>query len=90
MKLAWHLEWSKEAIKELSKIEQKEAKRIIKKLEVCLENPFSHFERLSGYEDYKIRAGNYRAICLLVFQTNTIIVQKVGHRKNIYKRFEKQ
>ena len=87
--MAWQIEWTKEAIKDLSKLEQKEAKAITKKIEAASNNPYNKFERLKGYEDYKLRSGNYRIICLLSHKTKTIIVEKIGHRKNIYKIFSK-
>ncbi len=90
MSLAWRIEWSKEALRDLSRLEHKDAKRLVKKIESIIEDPLAHFERLSRYDDYKIRAGDFRAICLLLFQTQTILVEKAGHHKYIYKNFSKK
>lgn len=88
--MAWRIEWSKEALRDMGRMEQGDARRLMKKLESSPESPQSHFERLSGHDDYKLRAGDLRAICLLTFQSQVIFVEKVGHRKNIYKKFSKR
>ena len=87
--MPWQITWSKEAIRELSKLDKKEAKRITNKLEQASENPLHYFSRPTGREDYKLRIGNYRAIVLILHQEKTIFVQNIGHRKNIYKKLNR-
>jgi len=83
--MPWKISWSNEAIKELSKLDKKEAQRITRKLEQASENPHYFFSRLVGREDYKLRISDYRAIVLLLYSEKTIFVENIGHRKNIYK-----
>lgn len=58
----------------------------MKKLDEA-ENWTSHrLEKLSGYPYYKLRAGDYRAIITWDRDEDVLIVEAVGHRRNIYDR----
>lgn len=83
--MAWKIGWSSDAALFLSRLEQKEAKRIAKKLEDAAENPPYYFKRLRGEEDCKLRIGDYCAIVLLVHAESMVFVEKIDHRKRIYK-----
>ena len=76
---------SEEAFRDLSSLENRTVKRIIKKLEQAAKNPNHYFTRLVGCDDYKLRVGDYRGLALLLHEKKVIFVQKIGHRKNIYK-----
>lgn len=39
--------------------------------------------RLTGFNAYKMRVGNYRA--MIMAEKKNLIILNVGHRKNIYK-----
>ncbi len=82
----WKLEWSTEALTELSKLDNKVVARIIEKIQIISKNPNLYIERLAGSEYYKLRVGDYRILILLFHGNQTIFIQRVGHRKNIYKR----
>jgi len=84
--MAWKLSWSTDAALFMSKLDQKEAQRISDKLESTLSNPNHFFRRLAGEDDCKLRIGDYRAIVLLLHSEETVFVEKVGHRKRVYKR----
>ncbi|HIH19182.1 TPA: type II toxin-antitoxin system RelE/ParE family toxin [Candidatus Micrarchaeota archaeon] len=84
--MAWKLSWSTDAALFMSKLDQKEAQRISDKLESTLSNPDHFFRRLSGEDDCKLRIGNYRALVLLLHAEETVFVEKVDHRKRVYKR----
>ena len=87
--MAWKVEFEKEALKELKKIDPQQAKRILQYL----------FERIVGNEDphrfgealkhnlsglWKYRVGDYRIICHIESETMIVLVVRVGHRKGIY------
>ena len=84
--MAWKLAWSTDAALFMSKLDLKEAQRISDKLEDALSNPQHFFKRLSGEDDCKLRMGDYRAIVLLLHAEETVFVEKVDHRKRVYKR----
>ncbi|GAB3410381.1 hypothetical protein GCM10027435_00940 [Haloparvum alkalitolerans] len=44
-------------------------------------------EPLAGYPYYKLRAGDYRAIITWDRSNDRLIVEAVGHRRNVYDRY---
>ena len=84
--MKWNIEWSSEALRALNKLEISVARRIVKKIEQSSVDPLKYFSRLSGFDDYKLRVGDYRVIALLLRSKKTIFVENLGHRKNIYKK----
>ncbi len=80
-----YVEWKEHALQNIEKLEGSITKRIIKKVEELSENPFSKdIKRLKGSNDFRLRVGDYRVIFSI--EKETIIILKVGHRKNIYNR----
>ena len=61
--------------------------KIIAAVEGLVENPFSHgVEKLSGSEHaYRIRLGDYRIVYEVVAESKLIEVQRVRHRKDVYR-----
>lgn len=80
--MAYNLEFSQTAKKELDSLENDIAIRVIKKLREILHNPFAYMKRLTGSELFSLRIGDYRV--LMITQENKLFVTKVGHRKNVY------
>ena len=56
--------------------------RISEKLEIIRMDPFMK-SKLQGEDLYKIRVGDYRI--LFRIENDAILVEKIGHRKNVYK-----
>lgn len=74
-----------EAICDLGALDKDAAGQVVKKLET-LETDFEpRLEKLTSYNYYKVRAGDYRALVVLDFKLKIIEVRRVGHRKKIYK-----
>jgi mRNA-degrading endonuclease RelE of RelBE toxin-antitoxin system len=84
--MAWKLSWSTDAALFMSKLDKSAAQRISDKLESTLPNPLHFFRRLSEADDCKLRIGDYRALVLLLHAEETVFVEKIGHRKRVYKR----
>jgi len=76
---------SETALKNLEKLEKTIQERIIKVLERIRIKPESYITKLVGDFGYKLRVGDYRVILELDHNKSIIIVNKIGHRKNIYK-----
>ena len=80
------VEFKKQALKELDKIDLAIGKRIIEKI-FWLEQNFTSIvpERLryEFRELYKIRVGDYRAVYSI--NGNVITIEKVRHRREVYK-----
>jgi len=80
------IEWTQDAINDLDKLDINIAKRIFNKMTWLAEN-FDNIipEPLEGKfkGTYKYRVGDYRVVYTI--EQNTIIVQFVGNRKDVYK-----
>ena len=79
------IKWDKKAVEILRKIDKKETRRIIKKMNEVATNPIHYLEPLKEVNAYKIRIGDYRVIVDFHIDEKVIDVLFIGHRKNIYK-----
>ncbi len=84
--MAWLVRWSHESIRQMSKLDQKSAKRISEKVDSIVSDPARFLLRLVGKSEYRLRVGDYRVIALLVHSEKTILVLAVGHRSVIYEK----
>ena len=83
----WKIEYDTRAIKELKKLPNEIAKRIVKKIsDVLILNPHSG-ESLQGKFKgfYRYRAGDYRVIYRLEENVVVILVLRIAHRKDSYR-----
>ena len=80
----YELKWDKKALDFLSKLEKDIKERIWDKIQACKIEPFRYLEHLEEIEGFKLRVGDYRVILDVDNKTNTITINKIGHRKNIY------
>jgi len=89
--MAWKIELSATAARELDKLDAPQAKRILKFLKERLsplENPRSIGQALRGSEFgefWKYRVGDYRLICRIEDDRLLILVLRVGHRREVYR-----
>lgn len=81
----YSIEFTKKAESQLYKLEGDVQERIIKTLERIKIRPQDYVEKLVGEPGYKLRVGDYRIILDIDNYKLTILILKVGHRKNIYK-----
>lgn len=89
--MAWSIEFDPDARRELDKLDKSVSDRILKFLwerVAALEDPRSIGERLHGQlrQYWKYRVGDYRLICSLKDDRLVVIVVRIGHRREIYKR----
>ena len=89
--MAWKIELSASADRELAKLDAPQAKRILKFLHERiqnLENPRSIGQALRGSrlgEFWKYRLGDYRIICKIEDVQLLVLVLRIGHRREIYR-----
>lgn len=88
----WKVEYTKRFLKELAALPAEIQNRVepIVFQELESENPLElgYLQKLKGYSDkYKIRVGNYRIGITVEQETNTLICERIAHRKEIYKIF---
>jgi mRNA interferase RelE/StbE len=78
--------FSNKAKEQLLKLEKSIQGRIISTLERIRIRPESYVTKLIGDPGYKLRIGDYRVIMDIENHNLLILVIKVGHRRDIYKR----
>ena len=89
--MAWKIEVSAGAERELSKLDPQHAKRILNFLKdrvANLENPRSIGKALQGSrlgELWRYRVGDFRLICKIEDDRVVVLVLLVGHRKETYR-----
>lgn len=90
--MAWQIKFDPQAEKDFEGVDHASRKRIFKFLKervALLEDPRSIGEALSGKElgrFWKYRVGDYRLICHIQDKEITILVVRIGHRREIYER----
>jgi len=74
------------AVKEIEAIPQKkERQRIVRRIGQLADNPRPvGSKELSGHDRYRIRQGNYRIVYGIADKELTVMIVKVGHRKDVY------
>jgi len=89
--MAWRVEFSPAADRELDKLDPQHAKRILKFLferVVALDDPRSIGEALKGASlgvFWKYRVGDYRVISAIEDDALRILVVRVGNRRDVYR-----
>ena len=85
--MAFHIEWKKSTRKDLRKLPAKTVKDVLEAVEGLADNPFPQgVEKLSGSEHaYRIRLGDYRVVYEVVKETKLVEIQRVRHRKDVYR-----
>ena len=89
--MAWKVELSSQADRELRELDPQHAKRILAFLHervARLDDPRSIGQALRGSrlgEFWKYRVGPYRLICKIEDNRLVVLVLRVGHRKEIYR-----
>lgn len=80
------VEYTEQALEHLANLEDHVADRVINKIDEATEWTDHRLERLSGYPYYKLRAGHHRAIITWDREADRLVVEAVGHRRNVYDR----
>jgi len=89
--LAWTIEYTETARKQLRKLDQQQARRIVEFMD----------ERISGKHDprergkaltgstfgvyWRYRVGDYRIICDIQDETLCVLVVRIGNRRDVYR-----
>lgn len=78
--------FSRKAKKQLFKLERTIQERIIFTLERIRIRPEDYLTKLVGDPGYKLRVGDYRVIMDIDKTNLLVLVIKIGHRRDIYKK----
>lgn len=88
--MAWTIEISLLAEKQLGKLDRQVAKRIYSFLQERVEgseNPRRLATKLEGNRDglWRYRVGDYRIVCQFQDDRLVVLVVRIGHRSDIYR-----
>jgi mRNA interferase RelE/StbE len=74
------------AAKELEALPLKVRRRIAGKITTLAHTPRPESaEKLTGQEKYRIRQGDYRVLSSIDDRDQTLMVVKIGHRRDVYR-----
>ncbi len=75
------------AVKEIDGIPRKrERARVVRRISSLAQDPRPDgCAKLSGVEAYRVRQGDYRIVYVVDDETRTVLVVKVGHRRDVYR-----
>ena len=86
--MRYNIEVKRSAAKVLKKIPKVDQKRIIKKIDsLATQLPNPKATKMKGNNPFhKVRVGDYRIIYEIQDDILLILILKIGHRKDIYKK----
>ncbi|MEK6543148.1 MAG: type II toxin-antitoxin system RelE/ParE family toxin [Elusimicrobiota bacterium] len=74
------------AQKELRRIPPPDLRRIVSKISGLSQDPRPQgSEKLSGDDRYRIRQGDWRIVYGIDDESRTVMVVKIGHRREVYR-----
>ncbi|HZP01961.1 MAG TPA: type II toxin-antitoxin system RelE/ParE family toxin [Terriglobia bacterium] len=74
------------AVREIEGLPKKDRLRVLRRIEGLGNDPRPPAcEKLSGEEKYRVRQGRYRVIYSVDDTNRTVVVVKVGHRREVYR-----
>ena len=81
------LSFKKSVARDLRAIPRRDVQRILKRIEALRTDPRpANCEKLSGQERYRVRQGVYRIVYEIVDERLVVLVIKVAHRKQVYRK----
>lgn len=88
--MIYSIELSRIAHKALKDIPHTDVRKIRDKIEKLMKEPLPNgCEKLAGNDDlYRIRSGDYRIIYQILKKRLIILVVKIGHRREVYRRLD--
>jgi mRNA interferase RelE/StbE len=75
------------AAKELEALPPNDLERIVSRIQALSTDPRPPgCVKISGQERYRIRQGDYRMVYSVDDEQRTVLVVKIGHRKDVYRK----
>ncbi|MBI2994696.1 MAG: type II toxin-antitoxin system RelE/ParE family toxin [Gammaproteobacteria bacterium] len=83
---SYELAFKKSVAKDLRAFPTQDVKRILRRIRSLADDPRpAGCEKLSGQERYRVRQGVYRIVYEIEDMKLTILIVKVGHRRDVYR-----
>ena len=84
--MSYRIEFSKSALKQLKKFSNDVQNQIIQKMDELTLNPRClGYKKLVDVGSYRVRVGDYRIIYDIDDKIVSILIVKIGHRKDVYR-----
>jgi mRNA interferase RelE/StbE len=84
---SYELTFRKSVARDLRAFPKQDVLRIMRRIRSLADDPRPvGCEKLSGQERYRVRQGSYRIIYEIQDARLTVMVVKVGHRRDIYRK----
>jgi len=84
--MTWKVIWSEKSVKQLERIDKKNAQKIYDSVQDCAEDPYRAVIKLTDSPFFRLRVGNYRVILDLQQSKMIIFIVETDHRGKIYKK----
>ena len=86
--MTYRVQLTPRAADELAALPPKAQRRIARKIDALAVNPRPRAsKKLQGADDlYRIRSGDYRILYQIADKVLTVLVVRVGHRRDVYRR----
>ena len=84
--MKFEIVWPDYVLKQMKKLDRTIAKRIYEAVGKLEDNPSRWVSRLVYSPYYKMPIGDYRVIVDIQGKQLRVLVVRVGHRKNVYKK----
>lgn len=89
MSSKYEIRFAERAIKEFNKLDGATKLRIARATKILASNPFPpKAKRVVGFDYWRIRVGDYRIIYEIHGKDLVVLVVRLGHRSNVYKRLD--
>lgn len=83
----YRIEWKNSAIKSIKSVPKNYREELIREIEKLSINPLLGKKLQGSNEEFRrIRISDYRIIYYINYQITSILIVKVGHRKDIYRQ----
>ena len=83
----YSIDVKRSAVRELGRIPRRDLRRILRRIRSLGDDPRPPgSEKLSAQERCRIRQGDYRIVYSVDDAEHNVVVVKVGHRREVYRR----
>jgi mRNA interferase RelE/StbE len=76
--------FTKKAANDFDFLTTKIKNRVVRVLTRIRINPYRYLRKLAGTDAFRLRVGDYRIIIDVDERKRTLVILRIGHRKNIY------
>lgn len=84
--MSYRIEFTAAALRQIGRLSEPIRRRIYDRAAALAEEPRPRgSEKLSGYEAYRIRVGDYRVVYTIEDDQLLVTVVRAGHRRDVYR-----